>query len=43
MRETEVAEPDRGITTETLAGTSAVMETAVVGGKGEVPARAAAR
>ncbi|MET9786677.1 CU044_5270 family protein [Streptomyces canus] len=38
-----ITDPDRGITTETLAGTSAVMETAVVGGKGEVPARAAAR
>ncbi|MFG2465148.1 CU044_5270 family protein [Streptomyces canus] len=38
-----LTDPDRGITTETLAGTSAVMETAVVGGKGEVPARAAAR
>ncbi|MEV7732199.1 CU044_5270 family protein [Streptomyces sp. NPDC088921] len=38
-----VTDPDRGITTETLFGTTAVMETAVVGGKGEVPARAAAR
>jgi hypothetical protein len=38
-----ITDPDRGITTETLAGTSAVMETAVVGAKGEVPARAAAR
>jgi hypothetical protein len=38
-----ITDPDRGITTETLAGTSAVMQTAVVGGKGEVPARAAAR
>ncbi|MEU0207790.1 CU044_5270 family protein [Streptomyces canus] len=38
-----ITDPDRGITTETLAGTSAVMETAVVGGKGEVPGRAAAR
>lgn len=38
-----ITDPDRGITTETLAGTSAVMETAVVDRKGEVPARAAAR
>ncbi|MFF0079942.1 CU044_5270 family protein [Streptomyces canus] len=38
-----ITDPDRGITTETLAGTSAVSETAVVGAKGEVPARAAAR
>ncbi|WP_053851550.1 CU044_5270 family protein [Streptomyces sp. NRRL B-24085] len=38
-----LTDPDRGITTETLAGTSAVMETAVVDRKGEVPARAASR
>ncbi|NEB00328.1 CU044_5270 family protein [Streptomyces sp. SID13726] len=38
-----ITDPDRGITRETLAGTSAVLETAVVDGKGEVPARAAAR
>ncbi|MEV7071937.1 CU044_5270 family protein [Streptomyces sp. NPDC093990] len=38
-----ITDPDRGITTETLAGTSAVMETAVVDRKGEVPARAASR
>lgn len=38
-----VTDPDRGITTEVLAGTSAVMKTAVVDRKGEVPARAAAR
>lgn len=38
-----ITDPDRGITTETLAGTSAVMETAVVDRKGEVPVRAAAR
>ncbi|MFE3856258.1 CU044_5270 family protein [Streptomyces griseorubiginosus] len=38
-----ITDPERGITTETLAGTSAVLETAVVDRKGEVPARAAAR
>ncbi|MFF4030855.1 CU044_5270 family protein [Streptomyces sviceus] len=38
-----ITDPDRGITTEALAGTSAVMETAVVDKQGEVPARAAAR
>ncbi|MER6284899.1 CU044_5270 family protein [Streptomyces sviceus] len=38
-----VTDPDRGITKETLFGTSAVMETAVVDAKGEVPARAASR
>jgi hypothetical protein len=38
-----VTDPDRGITTETLSGTSAVMRTAVVDGKGEVPARAVSR
>ncbi|MFC8365078.1 CU044_5270 family protein [Streptomyces griseorubiginosus] len=38
-----LTDPGRGITAETLAGTSAVMETAVVDGKGEVPARAASR
>ncbi|MDH6517716.1 hypothetical protein M2163_005303 [Streptomyces sp. SAI-135] len=38
-----LTDPERGITTETLAGTSAVMRTAVVDGKGEVPARNAAR
>lgn len=38
-----ITDPDRGITTETLAGTSAVMETAVVDKKGEVPARAVSR
>ncbi|MEU0028502.1 CU044_5270 family protein [Streptomyces sp. NPDC006335] len=38
-----ITDPDRGITTEALAGTSAVMETAVVDTKGEVPARAASR
>ncbi|MFI0510414.1 CU044_5270 family protein [Streptomyces sp. WSLK1-5] len=38
-----LTDPERGVTTETLAGTSAVMRTAVVDGKGEVPARAAAR
>lgn len=38
-----ITDPERGITKETLAGTSAVMETAVVDRKGEVPARAAAR
>ncbi|MDH6608575.1 hypothetical protein M2164_004210 [Streptomyces sp. SAI-208] len=46
MSETFLAaltDPERGITTETLAGTSAVMRTAVVDGKGEVPARNAAR
>ncbi|MFF4632976.1 CU044_5270 family protein [Streptomyces griseorubiginosus] len=38
-----ITDPDRGITTETLAGTSAVIERAVVDRKGEVPARAASR
>ncbi|WP_328748887.1 CU044_5270 family protein [Streptomyces sp. NBC_00285] len=38
-----VTDPDRGITTETLAGTSAVMERAVVDKKAEVPARAVSR
>jgi hypothetical protein len=38
-----ITDPDRGVTTEVLAGTSAVMKTAVVDRKGEVPARAAAR
>jgi hypothetical protein len=38
-----ITDPDRGITTETLAGTTAVMRTAVVDAKGEVPARAASR
>ncbi|MFF7171923.1 CU044_5270 family protein [Streptomyces pseudovenezuelae] len=38
-----VTDPDRGITEETLSGTSAVMETAVVDAKGEVPARSASR
>ena len=36
-----ITDPDRGI--KTLAGTSAVMKTAVVDTKGEVPARAASR
>ncbi|WP_405558541.1 CU044_5270 family protein [Streptomyces sp. NBC_01171] len=38
-----LTDPDRGITKETLFGSSAVMETAVVDAKGEVPARAASR
>ncbi|MER7565235.1 CU044_5270 family protein [Streptomyces sp. NPDC097941] len=38
-----ITDPDRGITTETLAGTTAVMKTAVVDAKGEAPARAASR
>ncbi|MFJ4201844.1 CU044_5270 family protein [Streptomyces sviceus] len=38
-----LTDPDRGITTETLAGTSAVMKTAVVDAKGDVPARAPSR
>lgn len=38
-----LTDPDRGITTEALAGTSAVMETAVVDSKGETPARTASR
>lgn len=38
-----ITDPDRGIPTETLAGTTAVMETAVVDAKGEVPARTASR
>jgi hypothetical protein len=38
-----ITDPDRGITTEVLAGTSAVMKTAVVDRKGEVPDRSAAR
>ncbi|MYV40762.1 hypothetical protein GT030_18275 [Streptomyces sp. SID1328] len=38
-----LTDPGRGITKETLFGSSAVMETGVVDAKGEVPARAASR
>ncbi|MET8079633.1 CU044_5270 family protein [Streptomyces sp. NPDC005303] len=38
-----ITDPQRGITKETLSGTSAVMETAVVDTKGEVPAGSASR